>query len=141
MREEYNQRTDFEMSRIRDFIILHYHANGRTGEPFWDEIRNVEIPETLKGKLDLFRATGGIFREGDELFDVPGWVQVMVGQNVLPDQWHPIADQVAVDKLKLFLDAVEQSYVRDSGRMPEHATYLSRFAPMPDQQVPAGASA
>ena len=141
VREEYNQRTDFEMSRIRDFIILHYHANGRTGEPLWDEIRNVEIPETLKGKLDLFRATGGIFREGDELFDVPGWVQVMVGQNVLPDQWHPIADQVAVDKLKLFLDAVEQSYVRDSARMPEHAAYLSRFAPMPDQQVPAGASA
>lgn len=141
VRDEYNRRTDFEMSRIRDFIILHYHANGRVGEPFWDEIRSVEIPETLKQKLALFRATGGVFREGDELFDVPGWIQVMVGQNIVPDQWHPGADQVAEDKLKLFLDAVEQSYVRDSHRMPDHAAYLSRFAPMTNLRVPTGASA
>jgi len=141
VRDEYNDRTDFEMSRIRDFIILHYHANGRTGEPFWDEVRNVEIPETLKRKLDLFRASGGVFREGDELFDVPGWVQVMIGQNIIPGQWHPIADQVAEDKLKLFLDAIEQSYLRDSARMPEHSAYLSQFAAMSDQNMSAGVNA
>jgi tryptophan halogenase len=140
VRNEYNERTDFEMERIRDFIILHYHANGRTGEAFWDEIRAVEVPGTLKRKIDLFRASGGIFREGDELFDVPGWVQVMVGQNIVPDQWHPIADQVAEDKLKLFLDAVEGSYVKDSARMPEHAAFLARFAPMANASIPAGAS-
>jgi tryptophan halogenase len=140
-RDEYNRRTDFEMSRIRDFIILHYHANGRVGEPFWDEIRAVEVPETLQRKLALFRASGGIFRDGDELFDIPGWVQVMIGQNIVPEQWHPIADQVAEDKLKLFLDTLEQSYVRDSARMEDHAGFLSRFAPMPRHDAAAGASA
>ena len=140
VRDKYNDLTDFEMSRIRDFIILHYHANGRLGEAFWDKIRAVEVPETLKRKIDLFRASGGIFREGDELFDVPGWAQVMIGQNIIPDQWHPIVDQVAEDKLKLFLDAVENSYAKDSARMPEHAAFLAQFAPMADQSVPAGAS-
>ena len=140
-RDEYNRRTDFEMSRIRDFIILHYHANGRVGEAFWDEIRAVEVPETLQRKLALFRSSGGIFRDGDELFDIPGWVQVMIGQNIIPEQWHPITDQVAEDKLKLFLDSLEQSYVRDSARMQDHADFLSRFAPMKGQNVPAGASA
>lgn len=140
-RDEYNRRTDFEMSRIRDFIILHYHANGRVGEAFWDEIRAAEVPETLQRKLALFRSSGGIFRDGDELFDIPGWVQVMIGQNIIPEQWHPITDQVAEDKLKLFLDSLEQSYVRDSARMQDHADFLSRFAPMPRHDVAAGASA
>ena len=140
-RDEYNRRTDFEMSRIRDFIILHYHANGRVGEPLWDEARAMEIPETLRRKLALFRSSGAIFRDGDELFDVPGWVQVMVGQNIVPNQWHPIADQVTEDKLRLFLTALEQSYVRDSARMEDHADFLSRFAPMARHDVSAGASA
>lgn len=140
-RDEYNRRTDFEMSRIRDFIILHYLANGRVGEPFWDETRAVDPPETLRRKVELFRSSGGIFRDGDELFDIPGWVQVMVGQNIIPEQWHPIADQASEDKLKLFLDTIEQSYVRDADRMHDHASYLAKFAPMPRQEIAAGANA
>lgn len=140
-REEYNRRTDFEMSRIRDFIILHYHANGRVGEPFWDELRAMSVPETLQRKIDLFRSSGGIFRDGDELFDIPGWLQVMVGQHVVPEQWHPIADQVADERLKQFLDVLEHSYLKDAGRMHDHAAYLARFAPMPKQHEVTGASA
>ena len=41
--------------RVRDFIILHYHANQRVGEPFWDELRAMEVPESLQHKIDLFR--------------------------------------------------------------------------------------
>jgi len=129
-RDEYNRRTDFEMARIRDFIILHYHANGRVGEPFWDEVRAMEIPETLQRKLKLFRSSGGIFREGDELFDIPGWVQVMIGQNVLPKQWHAIADEVSEERLKQFMDTLEQAYVRDAARLPDHAAFVAKFAPM-----------
>ena len=60
---------------------------------------------------------------------------------LMSGQWHPIADQVAEDKLKLFLDAIEQSYLRDSARMPEHSAYLSQFAAMSVQKMSAGANA
>jgi tryptophan halogenase len=129
-RDEYNRRTNFEMTRLRDFIILHYHANGRTGEPFWDSVRAMDIPDTLARKLALFRSTGGIFRDGDELFDIPGWVQVMIGQGVMPAAWHPIADTVAPERLGQFLGSIEQAYVRDSGRLAGHAEFIERFAPM-----------
>src|SRR6476469_8627579 len=44
-REDFNTRTRLEMERIRDFIILHYHANQRENEPFWDHLRTMTVPE------------------------------------------------------------------------------------------------
>jgi tryptophan halogenase len=136
-RDEYNRRTDFEMERIRDFIILHYHANQRTGEAMWDEVRNMPIPDTLEQKIELFRASGAIFRDGEELFDIPGWVQVLVGQNVMPEFWHPIADQVADERLRQFIESLERAYVQDAARMTDHGQYLARFAPMAQERPQA----
>ena len=140
-RDTYNSRAAFEMEHLRDFIVLHYHANGRTGEPLWDELRSMEIPASLKQRMDLFRETGGVFPSLDELFDLRGWVQVMIGQNVMPKHWHPLADQLEEDRLRKFLDMTEQAYVQEAARLPDHGAYVSRFAPMARHDVPAGAGA
>ena len=137
-RDEYNRRTDFEIERIRDFIILHYHANQRHGEAMWDEVRNMPIPQELHQKIELFRASGAIFRDGEELFDIPGWIQVLIGQNVIPQHWHPIADQVADVGLRKFIESLEKAYVQDAARMTDHGQYVSRFAPM-EQPKPQSA--
>jgi tryptophan halogenase len=140
-RESYNARAAFEMERLRDFIVLHYHANGRVGEAFWDELRAMEIPETLHQRIELFRETGGVFPSLDELFDLRGWVQVMIGQGVVPKRWHPLADTLEESRLRHFLEMTEQAYVQEATRLPDHGAYVSSFAPMPRQDVAAGASA
>jgi tryptophan 7-halogenase len=140
-RESYNARAAFEMERLRDFIVLHYHANGRIGEAFWDELRTMEIPDSLHQRIELFRQTGGVFPSLDELFDLRGWVQVMIGQGVIPQRWHPLADTLAESRLRHFLEMTEQAYVQEAARLPDHGAYVSRFAPMPRQDVAAGASA
>lgn len=128
-RDAYNRLSIFEIERIRDFVILHYIANGREGEPFWDRLRAMEpggeLPEELANRIAMFRSSGRIVREHDELFDVPGWVQVMVGQGVMPRQWHPLADQVAPASLAGFLDTVRTAYAKDVARMPLHADYVA----------------
>ncbi|HEX6409252.1 MAG TPA: tryptophan halogenase family protein [Sphingomicrobium sp.] len=139
-RESYNSRAAFEMERLRDFIVLHYHANGRVGEPFWDELRDMPIPETLQQRMTLFRETGGVFPSLDELFDLRGWVQVMIGQNVMPQSWHPLADALEEDKLRRFLEMTEQAYVQEAARLPDHAAYVAKFAPMRRLDASAGAS-
>lgn len=127
-RASFNRRAAYEMERIRDFIILHYHANQREGQPFWDALRTMEIPDSLAEKLSMFRAGGKIIRDQDELFDVPGWVQVMLGQGVEPEAWHPLADQLSREQLVQFLDTVKSAYARDVARMPDHQTYVTKLA-------------
>ena len=139
-RENYNARAAFEMERLRDFIVLHYHANGRTGEPFWDELRAMPVPDTLQQRIDLFRETGGVFPSLDELFDLRGWVQVMIGQNVMPQAWHPLADTLEEARLRQFLEMTEGAYVQEAARLPDHGAYVSRFAPMKRHDDLAGAT-
>ena len=122
------------MSAIRDFIILHYHANRRVGEPFWDEVRNRKVPEKLQRRLNLFCASGCISRQGSELFEFPAWLQVMIGQNLDPKQWHPAVDQIQKEKLKEFLDAIQKSCEGQAAGMSNHEAFLWQFARMPPQQ-------
>lgn len=126
-RDTYNRLATFEIERIRDFVILHYAANGRKGEPFWDGLRTMELPDALSRRIAMFRSSGRIVREHDELFDVPGWVQVMLGQGIVPERWHPLADQPGHAQLKSFLDTVRGAYAKDVARMPLHADYVSHI--------------
>jgi tryptophan halogenase len=130
VRDEYNRRFDFEMERLRDFIVLHYHANQRDGLPFWDRVRTMPIPDSLARRIALFEDSGAILRDGEELFDVPGWSQVMIGQNLRPRRAHPIAAQLSEAQLGQFLGSLEHAYAVDAGRLPDHAAFLGNFAPM-----------
>jgi tryptophan halogenase len=129
-RADFNRRFDAEIDGIRDFVILHYHANQRVGEPFWDQVRTMDVPESLALRIALFRASGGIHPSLDELFDNRGWVQVMIGQNIVPERWHPLAEQIEERRLAEFFDLTEGAYIHDAARMPEHGAYVARFAPM-----------
>src|SRR5438105_3297647 len=90
-RDDFNARTRFEMERIRDFIILHYHANQRVGEPFWDELRTMSVPEALQHKIELFRSSARMSSSFDELFDPRAWIFVMIGKNIIPGSYHRIS--------------------------------------------------
>jgi len=125
------------MERIRDFIILHYHANGRVGEEFWDGLREMQVPELLKHKIDLFRSTGRVVPSFDELFDARAWIHVMIGQNIIPETYHPIADQLPETRLKEFLDGLERAHMAEVSRMPEHGAFVAKFAPMKQEMAHA----
>ncbi len=127
-RDTFNRLSAIEFERIRDFLILHYHANGRVGEAFWDQCRTMALPDTLTEKLALFRSQGLVLREADELFTEPGWVQVMIGQHVMPEHWHPLAEAISEKDLSDFMQLVESSYARGAAALPEHGQWLAKAA-------------
>jgi tryptophan halogenase len=137
MRDNYNRRSAFEMEAVRDFIILHYHANQREGEPFWDALRAMAVPETLRNKIELFQTSARIHPSLDELFDGRAWIQVMIGQNIIPEDYHPLADQLPEERLKEFLDGLERSHMAEVARMPEHGAFVASFGPMKQELLPA----
>jgi len=130
--DEYNRQTVFEFERIRDFIILHYAANRRKGEAFWDACRHMDIPDTLTRKIDLFRQSGRIFREHEELFTETGWLQVLVGQGVLPTSYHHLADGLNEAELGEFLGNLNTLTSRAVDGLPDHESFIARQCAAPD---------
>jgi tryptophan halogenase len=136
-RDDFNERSAVEMERIRDFIIFHYHVNQREGEPFWDGLRAMEVPEPLQHKIDLFRSSARVTASFDELFDARAWIQVMIGQNLMPETWNPIADQLSEERLREFLDGLEKAHIDDVSRMADHGAFVAKFAPVRREVVSA----
>jgi len=137
MRDDYNDRAAWEIDRVRDFVIFHYHANQRDGEPYWDRLRAMRVPDDLQHKIDLFRSSARLHSSFDELFDPRAWIQVMLGQNIMPESYHPIADLLPEPRLREFLDGLERAHVQDVSAMPDHGAFVDRFGPMQKELVSA----
>ncbi|MDB5703404.1 MAG: tryptophan halogenase [Sphingomonas bacterium] len=130
-RDEYNRQTQTQFEQIRDFVILHYHANERTEGDLWRRVREMEIPETLARKLDLFRNRGRFFRYDDELFADSSWIAVMLGQDVMPAGWDPLADAVDPALIRQRLDRIREVFRRAVEAMPRHEEWIARNCPTP----------
>ena len=125
--DHFNAQTRFEWERIRDFLVLHYWANERVGQPFWDALRTMQLPATLEAKIDQWRAGGFIHREHEELFTEVGWFQVLAGQGVEPRGYNPIAGNLEEDELRFLLDGTEAELVEEVRRMPRHLDFVQAF--------------
>jgi tryptophan halogenase len=123
--DEYNRQCSLEFERIRDFIILHYHANERTDSPFWVQCREMSVPEELTRKLALFNANGVIYREQEDLFAEASWLQVMIGQGADPQGYHPMAEQLSQEQLTQFLDNIRTVIDNAVAAMPAHEAYIA----------------
>lgn len=126
----YNAKLTFEYEKVRDFLILHYHANDRP-EPFWQRCREMRIPDSLAEKIETFRAHGRIFRFNEELFTEVAWLQVMVGQGILPRSHHPLADAPGDENVDRYLASVRELIAAKVSRMPDHRDYLNRLCGSP----------
>jgi tryptophan halogenase len=123
--EEFNRQSKIEAEMIRDFIILHYRLTTRTDSPFWDACRTQNVPATLQRKIDLFAETGRVFRENYELFDENSWTQVLLGQGILPQTYHPIVEQITDLELNNFLNTFKKIINATSEQLPEHHQYIA----------------
>ena len=125
--EEFNNQMKFEIENIRDFIILHYHVTNRTDTPFWRHCRTMEIPESLQHRIDLFKETGRVFKVPTELFGENSWTQVMLGQGLSPEQYHPIVNMMDEQELRDFLGGIHGSVERLVSQLPEHQRFIDHY--------------
>jgi tryptophan halogenase len=125
-RDEFNRAMVASYEPVRDFIILHYHATRRTG-PFWNHVRTMEIPDTLKHKFELFREHGRVFRYDNELFDVPSWVAVMLGQDIIPRAADPLVDAMPDAEVLRAAAELRSAYEQTALKLPLASDYIERM--------------
>lgn len=125
--DEYNRQSQIEFELIRDFIILHYHVNERDDSQFWRDLKAMDVPDRLNDKIDIFRADGRLVQDQYDIFLEPSWLQVMVGQGILPRDYHPIADSLTDAELADKLRAMQRAKAEPLPKMPEHDQFLRMF--------------
>jgi tryptophan halogenase len=126
---EFNRQSRFEYEDVRDFIIAHYKVTRRGGDPFWDHVRTMEVPDSLTERMDLFRSSGRFFKQGaQELFAEESWVQVLLGQG-FEARADPVAQFVPTEELVSFLDDLAEVIDDVADKMPDHGEFVSRLPP------------
>ncbi|MEP1421124.1 MAG: tryptophan halogenase family protein [Erythrobacter sp.] len=128
---EYNRlmRDDFE--HIRDFLILHYKATKRAGDPFWDCVREMEVPDSLTQKMALLRESGRFFKYDAELFDLTSWLAVAEGQGWGPEGYNPMADALSDKNLGQSLGNMRGVLAKTAAALPTHQAFIKRYCKAP----------
>jgi tryptophan halogenase len=146
LRSEFNRLVDTEYDRVRDFLILHYHANDRSEGELWAYTRAMAVPDSLNARIDLFRRRGYLMRQASGLFAPASWLAVLAGQALKPQD--QVLAPLYYDRL---IDYMDETVVRDRldelreriastvEMMPSHDTFIRDYCAMPALAMTGGA--
>ena len=124
--DEFNLQSKTEFERIRDFIILHYKITERDDSAFWRFCKGMDIPSSLKKKIELFKTSGKLVREDDELFAEVAWQQVMIGQGLIAEDHHPLTDALSDEQLNELFSNLKTLINSTVEQLPTHSQFLEK---------------
>lgn len=125
--EEFNEMTREEYERVRDFIILHYKLSERTDDLFWRDCSAMDVPDSLRKKMALFKARGHFIRYRWEMFQSPSWLAIYSGFNYLPDDYDLAVDTFNEEYVKQSLAQMRQSIQELVDDSLSHEEFIAQF--------------
>ncbi|WP_347331643.1 tryptophan halogenase family protein [Marinimicrobium locisalis] len=125
-RDAFNRWMGLEYRRVRDFLILHYHLNRRTDSAFWRHCASMDIPESLKQKIELFQESATIEHYEQGLFAQPSWLAVYLGQGELPTGVDPRALAAPQASVVQTLEAMATRLHQLAQGAPSHREIIRR---------------
>ena len=131
--EQFNREAQLELETVRDFVILHYHQTQRNDSKFWDHYRNMAVPDSLVHRMAMFRENGYAWPDDVGLFRVDSWVQVMMGQGLMPKQHHDAGRVLPADGLKQQMMTLRNMIDNAVSQMPAHGDFIQRYCPAQDR--------
>ena len=120
----YNTEMAFEYDNVKDFLVAHYKLTEREDTPFWQYVKHMEIPDTLAEKLEVFRTRAEVMARHEELFKETSWFAVLAGQGIFPESYHPVADAISEDELRLRLTKIRTGIQNRVNGMRSHADFI-----------------
>ena len=125
--DEFNKQSKTEFERIRDFIILHYKLTERDDSPFWRLCKGMDIPSSLAKKIALFKTSGKLVREDDELFAEVAWQQVLIGQGLIAEDYHPLTNALTDNQLNELFSNLKTLINSTVEQLPSHSEFLEKI--------------
>ncbi|RYG17796.1 MAG: tryptophan 7-halogenase [Chitinophagaceae bacterium] len=130
---EFNETTALEYERVRDFIILHYKATVRDDSEFWRYCKTMSVPDSLRHKMELFKANGHIVNYRWEMFHLPSWLAIFAGFNYLPETYNVLVDTIDEAMLEQSLEKMRGSIINIINDVPTHQEFISNCCAVVDE--------
>ena len=124
----YNKQIQVIMNNIRDFIVLHYKTN-KTNTSFWKDVKQLELPDTLKSNLEKWETRLPIredfLQSNYLLFYESNWIHVLYGLNLINiDNIKTSLLHFNLDQLKQLDQKIEHIFKYDNNNIT-HKQYLN----------------
>lgn len=116
----YNKLMTAEYDDVRDFVILHYKQTQRDDTPFWRQVRDMSVPESLAQRMAVFANLGRLVLDPRELFREKSWSTVMLGQGLSPQGYDPQADLIPEAEVRNILRGIKSAIKSRANTLPTH---------------------
>ena len=87
----------------------------------------MDIPDSLAHKINIFAENGRLFRDHNDLFQESSWLQVMIGQGIIPKDYHPIANNIPEANLMDMLKKIKAIKNEPLAGLPSHDEFLQNI--------------
>ena len=122
----FNDRTLLEYEQTRDFLVLHYVATQREDSAFWKYCKNMNIPDSLKTRINIYKENARLYRHDKELFGEASWLAVMHGQGIHPKRYHPMVDMMPKEELTQRMSDIRRVWMNCLDKMPSHQDFIDQ---------------
>jgi tryptophan halogenase len=132
---EYNRRTDWETTRARGFLALHYLRSGRRKGRFWAALEERAPPESLALTLEQWERRGRLPLLGEESFDRDSLTSVFFGLGIMPRDVDPVADGVSLEQAAPAIARHADRLAALPSQLPSYPQYLERMRRSPPPEA------
>ena len=122
--QAYNRASVREVEESRDFIIAHYYLSKRKDTAFWRYVTTMDIPDSLRVRIDRFQKEGHIGVTHEDLFKPSSWVSIFDGLGLGPEVIPPLVMAVPSDFSNKVLETVTQQIGMAANRARSHDSWL-----------------
>jgi tryptophan halogenase len=89
----------------------------------------MSIPDSLAQRLALFRESAYAYQTSDDLFAVDSWVFVMIGQRLMPRNYHRVSEMLCEQRVRKALESLARMHTQNVSAMPMHKDFLKIYCP------------
>ena len=123
---EYNRRMAADYEEVRDFILLHYCTSEREDSEFWRHCKQLQLPDSLRERIALFKGHGILRDANDELFRAASWQSVFEGMGIRPHKYSPSVDNLDYRQISETLQLARAAIFNMVKNLPAHDEYLAQ---------------
>ena len=95
----------------------------------------MEIPNSLKEKLELYKSGSWIERNNKELFGVDSWLAVLNGQSAQANSYNPLVDTLPESELEKIMHDTREVLSQCASSMPDHEDFILKNCASKNSQL------